>query len=77
MATLPKTDGRIADILKDEARIQAAMNRGVKAAIETHRQAGVPLVVWREGRVVYLDPTTLEEVPADDVSQTNSVEPHI
>lgn len=44
------------------------MNRGVQAAIEAHRQAGVPLVVWQDGRVVYLDPTTLEEVPPTEDS---------
>jgi hypothetical protein len=68
-----ETHRRVAEILKDEERVQAAMNRGVKAAIEAHRRDGVPLVVWRDGRVVYLDPTTLEEVPADDVAQQGSV----
>lgn len=58
---MSEIESRIDRAFREGTPIDRGMNRGVHPAFEAHRQAGVPLVVWR---VVYLDPTTLEEVPA-------------
>ena len=59
---MPDPD-RIREILKDQETIDRAVRRGVAEAIRRHRAANVPLASIRDGRLVYLDPTTLEELP--------------
>lgn len=39
---------------KDGTLIDEAMNQGVRQAIERHRRAGVPMAIWRNGRVEYV-----------------------
>lgn len=34
----------------------AAMRRGVRLAAEQSRRAGIPLTIWRNGRVVLVQP---------------------
>jgi hypothetical protein len=41
------------------ALISQALNEAVQDAVETHRQAGLPLAVWQDGKVAF--------VPADKV----------
>ncbi len=60
---------RIHDILADDAAIDGAVRRGVAEAIRRHRAAGVPLASLRGDRVVYLDPTTLEELPSAEAEE--------
>jgi len=40
----------------DPDEILAAIHRGVREAIDRHRARGEPIVVWRDGRVVWLQP---------------------
>lgn len=40
--------------------ISEALNAAVADAVEVHRKAGLPLVVWQDGKVAY--------VSADDVA---------
>lgn len=42
--------------------IDEALNEAARIAIDQHRRAGAPLVVWRDGRVVWLDPHTMQPV---------------
>ena len=60
---MPDPD-RIRQLLKDQDTIDRAVRRGVADAIRRHRAANVPLASLKNGRLVYLDPTTLEELPA-------------
>jgi hypothetical protein len=43
----------------DEPLIEAAIRRGVRQALLRHKQAGVPIVVRRDGKLV--------EIPADEI----------
>jgi hypothetical protein len=43
-------------------RILAAMRRAVREALLEHKRLGNPIAVWREGRVVWLQP---DEIPGD------------
>ncbi|MFI5382035.1 MAG: hypothetical protein ACHRHE_22295 [Tepidisphaerales bacterium] len=36
--------------------IDAAMRRAAQEAVQKHRQAGLPVVVWRDGRMVHVLP---------------------
>ncbi len=65
---MPDPD-RTRELLKDQDTIDRAVRRGVAEAIRRHRAANVPLASLKGGRVVYLDPTTLEELPAAEAEE--------
>ncbi len=46
------------DPFHDDAAINAAMRQAGRDAVKKHRQLGLPLIIWRNGRVC--------EVPADE-----------
>lgn len=43
--------------------IQAALAKGVADARRQYAQAGLPMADWENGKVIWIDPVTLEEVP--------------
>ena len=44
-------------------RLTAAMQAGVDQARAMHKALGLPIVVWREGRPMWVDAETLLPVP--------------
>ena len=48
--------------IRDIPRIQAAIHKGIRAALRRHKQAGNPVAVWRDGQVVWIAP---EDIPVD------------
>jgi hypothetical protein len=42
--------------------IDAAVRRGIRAALREHKRRGESIVVWKDGRVVTL---TADEIPID------------
>ena len=46
--------------------IDEAMNEAVAEAVRLHQQAGVPLVVWRNGKVEHV---SAKEILSDGTSQ--------
>ena len=51
----------ISRIIADRDRIASALAEGVKEALKRHKQAGNPIVVMQDGKMVWLKP---EEIPA-------------
>jgi hypothetical protein len=49
----------IGAILADTKVVEAAMRRGVRAALVRHLQAGLPVAAWRDGRAVWVGPEEL------------------
>jgi hypothetical protein len=47
----------------DLPRILEALDQGVREALLRHKRAGVPVAVWRNGRVELIPP---EEIPVGD-----------
>ena len=47
-------------IFKEGTLIDKALKQGVQEALLKHKQAGNPVVVWRDGKMVWLKP---EEIP--------------
>ncbi len=45
-----------------------AMKRARQIARERAARHGVPLVMWKNGRIAYIDPVTDEEVPRPETS---------
>jgi hypothetical protein len=46
--------------VKDIPRAQAALRRAVEEALWHHKLIGAPVVVWRDGKVMWIPP---EEIP--------------
>lgn len=55
-----KSERTIDEIFKDGAPIDKALKKAVQEALVRHKQAGNPIVVWRDGKIVWLKP---EEIP--------------
>jgi hypothetical protein len=49
--------------LEDTDFIERAMRRGVRQALLLHKQTGRPIVVWRDGQVVWIAPEDIEIEP--------------
>ena len=52
----------IAEVLSDTARVTEAIRQAGREARLKHKQMGVPLVVWQDGKVVEIPP---EEIVVD------------
>lgn len=50
----------ITAIFREGTLIDRALAAGVQEAIRRHRQAGVPMAMWRDGKTVWVDAATLE-----------------
>ena len=58
MSSTPATD--IAAIIMDGTSIERAIVAARRRLVETHRQLGIPLVIWRDGKVVEIAPETVD-----------------
>ena len=64
MASAPPKD--ISKIFRQRKLIDEALNAAVQEAVLRHKQQGQPLVVWREGKTIWI---RAEETALGDVSQ--------
>jgi hypothetical protein len=46
--------------LADREKILKAIETGVREALKKHKQAGNPVVVWRDGKMVWLKPEEIQ-----------------
>ena len=46
----------IAKIFREGTLIDKALERAAHEAMLAHKRAGVPLVVWKDGKVAHVDP---------------------
>jgi hypothetical protein len=56
----------IAELFRQRTPITEALNSAVREAVRQHKQAGQPLVVWRDGKMVLISP---ELVPPCDTQR--------
>jgi hypothetical protein len=56
----------ICAVIRDGTSIENALKEARSDAISHHQMTGVPLVEWRDGKVVHVDPFTGEEVDPND-----------
>ncbi|MBI5787584.1 MAG: hypothetical protein HZA78_01835 [Candidatus Schekmanbacteria bacterium] len=47
------------EIISLHKKAEAALKEAVRGVVERHKETGHPLVVWRDGKVVYLYPTAV------------------
>ncbi len=55
-----KAEKTIDAIFKEGAPIDKALKKAVQEALVRHKQAGNPIVVWRDGKIIWLKP---EDIP--------------
>ncbi len=51
-----KRKDRIEEAFSNPEKITQALTQGVREALLKHKQAGNPVVVWRDGKMVWLKP---------------------
>jgi len=49
-----KTEKTIDEIFQEGTSIDNALKQAVQAALIRHKQAGNPIVVWRDGKIVWI-----------------------
>ena len=50
----------IGRLFREGTAIDAAMNAAVREAVFQHKQKGLPLAVWRDGKVAWIPPEEIE-----------------
>ncbi|OHE57400.1 MAG: hypothetical protein A2Z47_05980 [Thermodesulfovibrio sp. RBG_19FT_COMBO_42_12] len=59
--SIKKSDrDRITEAFSDPEKITRALAQGVRIALLKHKQAGNPIVIWRDGKTIRIKP---EEIP--------------
>lgn len=58
----PPDDVDLTAILQDHDKISGALRRAALQAVQAHKAEGLPLAMWRDGRVVWM---SAEEVEAE------------
>jgi ABC-type sugar transport system substrate-binding protein len=54
-----KPQRSIDELMRDGKLIDAALARAVREALRRHKQAGVPIVVWRNGKTIEIPPSRI------------------
>ena len=63
--------GRERDAIYDDTeKIHAALVEGVRDARRWHKRMGLPVVEWRDGRVVWIPAAEIEDVEPTDAEVT-------
>jgi hypothetical protein len=51
----------ISEILSDPNVVIEAINEATQEAVRRHKQMGVPMAIWKDGRVTWVAPEELEQ----------------
>lgn len=51
-----KTEKTIDEIFQEGTSIDNALKQAVQEALVRHKQADKPIVVWRDGKIVWIQP---------------------
>ncbi len=57
-----KKDDRITRLFREGNGIDQAIIKGVYEAIQRHKKLGYPIVVWKDGKVTWIEPEEIQEV---------------
>lgn len=56
MSHVKKNDDRISALIDDKESMIVALNKGVQEALLKHKLFGVPIVVWKDDKIVLIPP---------------------
>ena len=48
-------------IFREGTLIDEAMNLAVRDAVQLHKEKGLPMVVWRDGQILWISPEEAEQ----------------
>ena len=48
-------------IFREGTLIDEAMNLAVRDAVQLHKEKGLPMVVWRDGKILWISPEEAEQ----------------
>jgi hypothetical protein len=65
-------DDRISRAFAEVTPVTDALTRGIRQAMAVHKRLGHSVVVWRDGKVVWLP---AEEIPVD-ISESDNPRPY-
>jgi hypothetical protein len=54
----------ISSILLNDKLVGEALNAAVRDAVQLHKEKGLPLVVWRDGKTMWITPEEAERTLA-------------
>lgn len=63
MAAHPEPRPDLLRVFQEGTEVDEALRRAGREAIRRHKRGGVPLVVWKDGRVVHVPPEELPDLP--------------
>ena len=49
-------------IFREGTLIDEALRKGARLALEAHKRAGLPLVIWRDGKTQWVSPEEFEKI---------------
>jgi hypothetical protein len=50
----------IAEVFRNGSLIDEALDAAARDAVQLHKEKGLPLVVWRDGKIVWITPEEAE-----------------
>jgi len=56
----------IQQIFREGTLIDEALNAAVRDAVQLHKEKGLPMVVWRDGKIVWISPEEAEQALASE-----------
>jgi len=56
MSVKEKHKDKVAETFADPDKITKALVQGVREALLKHKQAGNPIVVWLDGKIIWIKP---------------------
>jgi hypothetical protein len=62
------------ELFADERAIEQALQRAFHKVLERHRQAGVPVVLWEDGKIVRRSPEEIS-LPNGAAKETDQTSP--
>jgi hypothetical protein len=62
----PEPNINIDAVFEEGTPIDEAIDEAFRAAVEKHRQLGLPLVVWRDGKIVEVMPDEIDGLAKAD-----------
>ncbi|HUD98899.1 MAG TPA: hypothetical protein VMR62_04955 [Bryobacteraceae bacterium] len=65
MNTEQSEEKDIDQIFRDGTAIEEAVERAYRRAVKQHRQNGVPMVFWENGKIVEIPADQLPDLPID------------
>jgi hypothetical protein len=62
----------IQQVFREGTLIDEAMNAAVRDAVQFHKEKGLPMVVWRDGGIVWISPEEAERASGSERHESSA-----